>query len=186
VRAVVIGDRREHETPPGIDVELVPPGVGRTAALGCYLAHRREWVRAAYDGVETLAVFEDDAVFVLDFNWRLRALLDTDDWDVLMLGGQHVEEPTPFDEDRVRCTWTIRTHAYVLRRLAILTLASAPPPGTRVFDYDMRDWLEELTVVAPKVWLAGQAAGYSSINKQHEPERWWEHGAASMTPARVL
>jgi len=61
-------------------------------AWGCLLSHREILRQALADGVRNVLVLEDDVCFVDAFREQVAEFLRRvpDDWDQLMLGGQHV------------------------------------------------------------------------------------------------
>jgi hypothetical protein len=82
---------------------------------GCYESHRAALTIA--DG--PTAIFEDDAVFAPDFeipaNWP-------DDADIFYLGGEHRGRTRHHSDGVVRCSTTLRTHAYIAARPAELAV----------------------------------------------------------------
>lgn len=104
-------------------------------AWGNRESHRRILQAAA--GVDSVLVFEDDALapaHLLDAMDHLIAMLPQD-WEVLMLGGEHVRPPLWVAPGLVRCVRTIRTHAYVARGEGIALLADIAQRSTRHWDH---------------------------------------------------
>jgi glycosyl transferase family 25 len=146
------------------------------AAYGCTRSHQSLWFTV--EG-PTL-VFEDDAVLVDDFEERLLAVLKhaPDDWDVIYLGGEtdRRSSPVPVAPGLVEGGWWHRTHAYVLRGNESAMRAL---DATRGLPMHLDAALIEasksgaIKAYAATPWLAGQRAGWSSIMRRDEPERWW-------------
>lgn len=157
-------------------------------ALGCFRSHLGILERAIADGVETLIVFEDDAIFPPDAAERIERFVAAlpDDWDMLYLGGQFQTwdggRPTRISDEVLRCCRTNRTHAMVLRGRFIRIAYD--------FLMDWESWskwpqnhidhrLENLhidgryNIYAPSKWIVGQAEGQSDIANRAEPERFW-------------
>jgi len=109
-------DGRDH--PP-------PEGFGGTAgAWGCFRSHLAVCNAALRDGVESLLIFEDDALLLPDFDLRARRFLDVvpDDWEMLYLGGRHWEKdrcPVSVNREVLQGFCVLGTWAYALRGRAI-------------------------------------------------------------------
>ncbi len=165
-----------------------PGGVG---AFGCYRSHLRTLEDALCDGIETLLVLEDDAIFVDDFAQKVGAFIEEapTDWHQLYFGGQHLslrQQPPELISDNVlRCHNVNRTHCYAMRRefmqAAYHELCRPPrePQVQQEFHVDWRFGAMHLSgkwnVYAPTRWLVGQSAGVSSIIGPGKPttESWW-------------
>ena len=82
------------------------------------MSHRQIMREAIEAGIESILVLEDDALPVEDFTSRAIEFLECvpDDWDCLMLGGQHLMAPDRIGPGIVRCVGTQRTHAFAVRR----------------------------------------------------------------------
>jgi hypothetical protein len=151
-----------------------PAGPG---GWGCRMSHLMALERALSTRTDQLAVFEDDALFRPGFAELVTNLLAEapDDWEMLMLGGQHIAIPEPVKPGIVRCVITHRTHAYIARRAALHVLHNAAANTRRHLDVAYGHAQRLLRVYAPTPFLVGQAAGYSDITGQHEPERFWSY-----------
>jgi len=89
-------------------------------AWGCLESHRQILSRALADGVKSILILEDDVCFTESFREDVQRFLHVvpDDWDQLMLGGQHLNylgEPTKVKPGVLRCTDCERTHGYAIR-----------------------------------------------------------------------
>jgi len=175
----------------GLQVPMPAPG-WPPGAWGCMRSHLRVWEDALAWGVESLLVFEDDALFCEDFAVRTKAFLDhvPDDWDQLYFGGEHMPRaPSPegVNDYVLRCQDVNRTHAYAMRRrmleAAYSMLCCFPDKGFEMrtrLDYHVDNKFGELhrggefNVYAPRDWLVGQAAGRSDVTTAN-PKRaqWW-------------
>lgn len=154
-----------------------PSGEG---AWGCFLSHRRILEDAVAGGVNSVLIFEDDCVFsptFLDDFSRFLAEVPSD-WDGLMVGGQHLDPPTPVSKGVVRCTKTNRTHAYAVRGRYLRQLLQdweswRPEDGIGHVDHLMQRRHTEFKVYAPAVFPCGQAQGRSDILGTETPLRTW-------------
>lgn len=155
-------------------------------AWGCMRSHQRVLEMALCDGVKSLLVMEDDVCFVEDFGTKVRAFLEAvpDDWDQLMLGGQHIHlggPPTLIKPGVYRCTDCERTHCYAvrgpfMRKLYQRWIRGGTFDGTIHCDHIMgRD--PELQaahkVYAPERFLVGQEGDASDINGRINPRQFW-------------
>lgn len=122
---------KEVERFRAVDGSLVPPPVGWVSgggAWGCMESHRRILEDALLDNLSSILVLEDDAFFPPEFPDEVAEFLARvpDDWDCLMLGGQHIHidkrPPVPVAPGVLRCTNCQRTHAYALRKEAMSAL----------------------------------------------------------------
>jgi hypothetical protein len=145
-----------------IDGLVVPPPVGWVSgpgAWGCMQSHRRILEEAIQDNLSTLLVLEDDAFFPRDFADSVSEFLSSvpADWDCLMLGGQHLhvdrKPPVPVAPGVLRCTNCQRTHAYALKKEAMLALYqrwhSWTPKTTGHCDHIMGPFMASRKTYAP-------------------------------------
>jgi Glycosyltransferase family 25 (LPS biosynthesis protein) len=169
-----------------VDGKRVPPPRwwrAGASAWGCLQSHARILEQALQDGVESLLILEDDAVLPDDFVSRVGKFLELvpEDWDAIMLGGQHLEPPqSHLGVFRVRNG--NRTHAHAMRgryiSAAYRHLCNSVEHANRPHKHvDHR--LGELhrsgrfNVYAPLEWIVGQAAGPSDIAGKEFPVRFW-------------
>lgn len=147
---------------------------GKVGALswdGCLAGHRAIWTQAERDTL----VFEDDVVLTPDWVMCLQAVKPPADWDLLYLGGQHVDREGESSAGLARCQATVRTHAYVVRHSSIARLLELTEGVSEHLDTALsaRMRLGQVVAYAMCPWVAGQVAGLSSITGRQEPERWW-------------
>jgi hypothetical protein len=159
-------------------------------AWGCYRSHLRLIEQCLQDGVESVLLLEDDALFPADFTARTLDWLRhvPADWEMLYLGGQHLfaraHPPLKLGPDLYQ-PWNVnRTHAWALRG-----------PGLRVVYQHLltRDWhaghhidhhlgrlhmRRDRKIYCPPAWLIGQAGGKSNISGRSPPDRYWNGPAA--------
>ena len=137
-------------------------------AWGCMQSHRQVLERAIMDGVESLLVLEDDARINSDLQQdaaQFFAVLP-DDWDQLMLGGQHIgrSRPVAVRPGVIRCQNTQRTHAYGIRGDYMRTLYQYWCSTMGHCDHRMGELQAKFRVYAPSRFLFSQARGKSDIN----------------------
>lgn len=169
-------------------LERVPAVDGRKAhvpthwecgpgAYGCLLSHLALWRDAAVRR-QSLAIFEDDAVFGEDFARGLGAFLleVPDDWQMLYFGGQHILPPEALSAQTVRCLGVKKTHAYAVRGEVLAKLPGILEQKPLHIDVSLSLMHSHFRVYAPRTWLCGQAAGRSDIlaGSRGEPERWFD------------
>lgn len=170
-----------------IDGSLVPTPYGWEqggGAWGCMQSHRQILERAITDGVRHLLVFEDDAYMKAGAVERLYKFLDDvpDDWDQLMLGGQHLGTTTKVKPGVVKVTNCQRTHAYAVRGRFLRDLyAHWCSPNSRVHcDWIMGPLQSLRNVYAPEPFTFGQEAGSSDISGANNPRKSWDTPAADL------
>lgn len=157
-------------------------------AWGCRFSQLRALEEAHRDGLETLLILEDDAVFHPRAGEWLPRVMDglPDDWGQLFLGGQYWQKPTPTRHPAVWQSRAIsRTHAYAIHRRIIPDLVALVAddeayrrnPGWHVdHQYCHHQQLDRWKTYAPAWWLAGQEAGETDIGVGEFPRRWWQWG----------
>jgi glycosyl transferase family 25 len=147
-------------------------------AIGCLQSHQAILREFKESGDESWAIFEDDCLFVGDFEQRFHQFFDAVpvSWDALWLGGKHAERPTTMHEHASIITDVRLSHAYVLSYRpvdALLSLSAEGLPGTSHVDKMWSDLLSKRALTySPTPWLCGQASGYSDITKTNLKERW--------------
>lgn len=170
-----------------IDGQSVPPPKwwrAGTGAWGCHQSHVRILEQAIQDGVESLLILEDDAVLAQRFPEVIESFLEkvADDWDAIMIGGQHLRPPDIVDKGVLRVRNGNRTHAHALRgnyiKDAYRHLCDYPEharhPRQHV-DHRLGQLHEsgKYNIYAPDPWLIGQANGHSDVADKGFSLRFW-------------
>jgi len=157
---------------------------------GCFQSHLGIYKRAIADGLDSVLIFEDDAVFASDFSERSSVFLDwvPGDWDAIYFGGQHLWKdttpPTRVNEQVIRGRNVNRTHAYAMGRAMLEKCVSAldrpwpkqAPVNYYNFDFQLGRLHSRSRVYCPTRWLCGQAAGVSDVNSggRFFSTLWWK------------
>lgn len=158
---------------------------------GCMESHRGVLRKAVADGVKCLLVFEDDAFFARHFSQSAVDFLSIvrEDWEVIYLGGCHMQAPERIGKNIVRCSSVDRMHAYALqgpainRALEILEVGKADNPKFNQYnDHVFRAHHAEMKVYAPMPFLVGQAGGISDLENKRFPARTWGAFTPSFGP----
>jgi hypothetical protein len=168
-----------------IDGNIVPCPEGWQqggGAYGCRQSHTQILERAITDGVKHLLVLEDDACFFSDFNEQVNKFISNvpQDFDGLMLGGQHIQPPTKVSDGIVLVRNCQRTHGYSVRGKYMRAVYSKwMEPNTKVHI----DWLwpqvqKHFKVYAPDPLLIGQDRSKSDINGAVNPRKMWNAPSA--------
>lgn len=163
-----------------VDGHKVPAPINWTAgagAWGCMQSHRQLLQTAIQDDIDTLLVFEDDAVFLENFTSTFETFLRTvpSDWDGLMLGGQHMQTPVPVSPGVVRCLNCQRTHAYALRGRYLREVYRRWISSSGHCDHIMGPMHRDFKVYAPDPFIVAQGPGASDITCRNERPRSWSH-----------
>jgi len=171
---------REPEVFEAIDGSKVPcpPGWKEGGgAWGCCQSHRQVLERAIQDDVEHLLILEDDLCFHDGFAADVAEFARSvpTDFDGLYLGGQHMRDPEPVNDQVVRCLNTQRTHAYSVRGRWLRDLyAALCAPGVRVhIDWIMSGLLDRYRIYAPTAFLVGQRSSQSDICGRTNRTKFW-------------
>ncbi|MGL4943322.1 MAG: glycosyltransferase family 25 protein [Thermoguttaceae bacterium] len=173
---------------PGIDGRLVPPPVwwmSGAGAWGCHRTHTRILEDCLRNNVSSVLVCEDDAVFVEDFSASVQVFMQhlPDDWEIVYFGGQHIQQELRLPRkvnDWVYQPFNVnRNHCFGLRGRRAMELyfkhLTNYPDWKLPHHTDHR--LGELHrsgpkgLYCPRVWLVGQAEGYSDICRKNLESR---------------
>jgi hypothetical protein len=183
---------REPEVFRAIDGNAVPVPIGWQmggGTHGCMRSHQQVLEQAIMDNVNALLVLEDDLCMRSSFVQEAEAFFAAvpDDWQQLMLGGQHIGRASPVKAGVVRCTNTQRTHAYAVRGKFMRDLYATWCSGSSQThcDHIMGPLQAGYNVYAPDPFLFGQARSQSDISGDHNPAKFWVTPSGS-EPALLL
>lgn len=140
-------------------------------AWGCLLSHRAVLDSAINDGVNSLLVLEDDAIPVANFGALAGEFLRNvpEDWDGLMLGAEHLQEPEAIRLGVARCIASNRTHAYAVRGRFMRVLSQFWHNTTNDHcDIVLSSLMRHFKVYAPDPLLIGQDVGQSDVTGRRE------------------
>ena len=163
-------------------------------AWGCFQSHLQLIERCLNEGVSSVLLLEDDALFCPDFTAKAAEFLAhvPDDWGMIYLGGQHLfvkqRKPGKINDWVYRPYNVNRTHAFALRGEGMRTVYNwlrglKWKPGHHIDHHLGRLTMSQtIPVYCPKKWLVGQAAGKSNVSGREPPERIW-NGAAELSAA---
>lgn len=165
---------------------------GGAGGWGCFLSHQRILQDAVDRQLDSVLVFEDDAIFVDGFSQRATAFLDAipGQWNWIYLGGQHIERNLALPQrvnDLVYRPYNVhRAHAYALQgkstiRRVLAHLIDRSAWGAkwqidhRFGELHKRFLSGEIQgdVYVPDRWLVGQRAGYSNIKCKLMPANFF-------------
>jgi GR25 family glycosyltransferase involved in LPS biosynthesis len=148
-------------------------------ALGCKLTHQYILIDAIQENLNCIAIYEDDAVMVDDFQAKLKNVLDNlpDDWEMLYLGTQHRDNPIYENPCCLRCTNCHRTHSIVYRGAGIRKVLQIwLSRTTGHIDHILGDgYFAELKAYACHPMLTAQGENHSDIQNVQFCERWWDN-----------
>jgi GR25 family glycosyltransferase involved in LPS biosynthesis len=149
-------------------------------SYGCMRSHMALLERAIQDDVDSILLLEDDAIFRTSFGEEVADFLAKvpDDWQCLMLGGQHVNsKPFPVVSGVVRAGvggGIQRTHCYALRGQEIMRALYETWANAAVHcDWVMGPCTAHFNTYAPDPFLVGQSEGDSDISGARNPPKFW-------------
>ena len=179
-----------------IDGEICRPPVwwNRSAgAWGCYASHLRVLERSLNDGLKSVLIFEDDAVFCKDFQVRLEEFMEAvpSNWHMVYLGGTHRSTtrseamvPTLLNPLVYRCKQVLGTYAYAVSRAGMKELyphlwqdshANPKLHIDQLYATLMGPDELNLRVYAPRKWLVGHSTGVSDVTGESHTAVQWNH-----------
>lgn len=180
------------------------PGVRETApswwktgdgAWGCFRAHVDLLHYCSTRGVESVVVFEDDAVFVDDLAEQVRGFMAAvpHDWHQINLGGHHCKPPVVVNDKVLRSRGCNTTWGYAVRGAGL----SAIHELVGRFPQSLHDenahidvmfatlQADALKAYAPWRWFVGQAAGQSErAGYMWEKDEWFNLSEEALEKAR--
>jgi GR25 family glycosyltransferase involved in LPS biosynthesis len=144
-------------------------------AFGCKQSHVAILQDCLMRDVPSVLILEDDALIAPDFGQQVRQFLAEvpDDWEGIMLGGQHHADPSTIGPNVVKVNYAQRTHAYIARGEYMRELYRRWVHAGAHVDWLMENWQHTQRVYAPVKWLVAQAAGKSDINGRTNPAQSW-------------
>jgi hypothetical protein len=149
-------------------------------AWGCRQSHIAMLRQALTDGCDSVLIFEDDALFPSGYGGQFAAFVRNvpDDWDVLWLGNQQLDDVITVADGVVRSLKPHRTHAYGVRGRDIMRrLADYYERADNHIDHAAGRWLgSAVKTYAPKDAMVGQAGGPSDVSGGNEGNRFWGGG----------
>ena len=163
---------------------------GCAGAWGCYRSHLRLIEGCLSEGVQSVLIFEDDAVFREDFTERWQQYIEKvpNTWELLYLGGQHLklrrQKPEKINE-QVNVPYNVnRTHAYAVQGSGIQKLYSHLNDvqnwmGLDHFDHHIGRLIQRKAIetYCPNEWLVGQSNIVSDITgRRNRAEVTWFKG----------
>ena len=132
--------------------------------FGCKLSHMA--ALSKYDS-QVVFVFEDDAMFVEDFQAKFEQAMANapEDWDMLYLGA-HLLQKEPYNDCWVRSLECSSTHAYAVRATVKDKLIKAAMAMNGHTDVAFSSLHKEIKAYAARPTLVYQGASYSDLQKQ--------------------
>lgn len=188
IESTGIADPRSLKWITAISGDWMPPPAWWNAgngAWGCAFSHVMAIAQAIMDKVDSLLILEDDATFAAN-SAELLERFSADwpkTWGQIYLGGQHLKDPKPVSKHWLAAVNVNRTHCYAVHSSAMAKMTAhclyAPDYMARRgwhidhqlgIAHERKDW----PVLAPKWWIAGQAADKSNISGKENRELWWQ------------
>ena len=183
-RPVIIG---------AVDGQKVPPPkwwkAGR-GAWGCYRTHLNILETCLDFDIESVLIFEDDAMFRPDFSERVKvyeAAIPEPEEAWIYYGGQHLHraaaQPAPLNGEVYRPFNVNRTHAYGIRGRAMIEriyrhLCRTDWTTANHIDHHLGKLCETMyreggPVYCPREWLVDQRGGFSDVAQKEKPDVRW-------------
>jgi len=154
-------------------------------AWGCYRSHLRILEDCLQQGVQSVLLLEDDALFPADFRKDVERFFKflPEDWEMIYLGGQHLmidkHPPRKINKAVFQPYNVNRTHCFGLRgemiRVVYKHLLRQDWKNAQHIDHHLGRLHQrrERRIYCPWKWLVGQAEGQSNISGRNPPDRFW-------------
>ena len=159
----------------------VPPGKGFISgggAWGCRQSWSRVLEQAMADGLGSILVLEDDAMWRPDFATEVQAFFGDipADWQIAFLGGQNMATPTRVTDRVARVSNCQRTHAIALRAQGIRFVYQVAATSDRHIDHLLGPACgRNRRAYQATPFLIGQCATKSDISGRKDHARFWTH-----------
>jgi len=144
--------------------------IGSPGAIGCSLSHLFIMKTAKYLNLKNYIVFEDDVEFSENFVYKFTQILNNElpeDWDILYLGGHHLEKPTKISENVYKCKYTVTTHAIAFNESIYDLFIKKLNDLSKTCDVHLADEHKNINAYAVYPPLCWQYLGYSDILKRN-------------------
>lgn len=162
-------------------------------AWGCLRSHQMVLEQAIADGISNVLVLEDDVCFASNFRTRIEEFLIAlpQDWDQLMIGGQHKTQfgwPATVNVSVTRTFACEGTHCYAIRGDYMRRLVERWGGGGLLDGNVHCDWImardpemqRAHKVYSPSSFLAGQDRGRSDVASLNRPRMFWNPPAPEL------
>jgi len=170
---------------------------GGGGAWGCYKAHLRILEDCLSHEINSVLIFEDDAVFVEGFTEKVQKFWKhlPEDWEMVYLGGQHIQEnmglPRKVNEWVYHPFNVNRCHCYGFRGRRMLERAYkhlnnfADWKVAHHVDHYLGELHKQVRTgfYAPKEWLVAQSEGKSDICGEDLKLRLFPSSEETLAPA---
>ena len=145
----------------GIQYERLQAIEAADPRLGCKLSHMA--AISKYD-FEVIFVFEDDAVFVEDFEAKFQESMNSvpRDWHMLYFGA-HMLQKQRVNDYWYRSLECSSTHAYAVKKQFVHKLIKAGMNPTNHIDVDYASLHKDLIAYVARPTLIYQGPGYSDL-----------------------
>ena len=145
----------------------VPATESLPAGWACKESHIQVMKQAIAANAKRLFVFEDDALFVDNFNEKLEEIYSRipEDWDMFYLGAWHLV-CHPYAEGVVKMVENYSAHAYGINE-HYLQEAYSQTMRPKPIDIALSDKHPHIKAYCAKPALVGQTPGYSDIEKEY-------------------
>ncbi|MFL5330009.1 MAG: glycosyltransferase family 25 protein [Gemmataceae bacterium] len=176
---------------PATDGQLCAPPdwwAESAGAWGCYRSHLRIIEECLNSGIESVLIFEDDAIFPENLASETQTFMQNlpDDWQMIYLGGQLLREgfrpPERINEWVYKPYNVNRTHAYAVRGKEMLSvlykhlLSNNWYPRHHIdHHYGRLHQAGQYQVYVPRHWIVGQLGGPSDVSNQQTETTFWNH-----------
>jgi hypothetical protein len=154
-------------------------------AWGCYRSHLRILEDCLNNGIPSVLLLEDDALFLPDFRRKVERFFKflPEDWEMIYLGGQHLmidkHPPLKINKAVFQPFNVNRTHAFGIRgdmiRVVYKHLLRNDWVNAQHIDHHLGRLHQgrDHRIYCPWEWLVGQAEGQSNISGRNPPDRFW-------------
>ena len=133
----------------------------------CILSHLAAFKLAKKEGLDYVAIFEDDILFLPTFSKDLQYYLSVcPPFCLMLLGAQHAYPPTIYDANFLQLHKSWGAFAYIVNCEYIDEIISAFESATKITDAILIDLQKKYLCIKPKNKLVEHPKGFSTIKEK--------------------
>jgi GR25 family glycosyltransferase involved in LPS biosynthesis len=124
----------------------------------CFMSHLIAISAANIAQLDIVGIMEDDVIFRHDFNEQYELFIQNlpSDWDIILLGAIHFEQPTKVNDHVLRCKNSIGSWSYIVKKTAFKRFIEIRLNCDNKNDIFTASLQKEMNVYCPEASLTAQ------------------------------